>query len=197
MLALGVAAAPRRGHEVTFETWARWREHVEAAGMRFVAAPEYPVFPTRERPLKPYEAVVLATAETRAARARVRARRRRPRHPHARAGDGRRARGGAGGDADPPPLHRRRSRTSPRTRSARGCPAPRSAGRSGGGWQPLVEAGLAAGPRRAQRDARSASACRRPSGCTAGSARELCIVGTFPSSSTRGPGRRRCTSSAR
>ncbi len=33
--------------------------------MRFVAAPEYPVFPTRERPLKPYEAVVLATAETR------------------------------------------------------------------------------------------------------------------------------------
>ena len=30
--------------------------------MRFVAAPEYPVFPTRERPLKPYEAVVLATA---------------------------------------------------------------------------------------------------------------------------------------
>ena len=35
--------------------------------MRFVAAPEYPVFPTRERPLKPYEAVVLATAETRAA----------------------------------------------------------------------------------------------------------------------------------
>jgi UDP:flavonoid glycosyltransferase YjiC (YdhE family) len=35
--------------------------------MRFVAAPEYPVFPTRERPLKPYEAVVLATAETRPA----------------------------------------------------------------------------------------------------------------------------------
>jgi UDP:flavonoid glycosyltransferase YjiC (YdhE family) len=33
--------------------------------MRFVAAPEYPVFPTRDRPLKPYEAVVLATAETR------------------------------------------------------------------------------------------------------------------------------------
>ena len=33
--------------------------------MRFAPAPEYPVFPTRERPLKPYEAVVLATAETR------------------------------------------------------------------------------------------------------------------------------------
>jgi MGT family glycosyltransferase len=66
MLALGSRLAAR-GHDVTFETWKRWREHVEAAGMRFVAAPEYPVFPTRERPLKPYEAVVAATAETRRA----------------------------------------------------------------------------------------------------------------------------------
>jgi UDP:flavonoid glycosyltransferase YjiC (YdhE family) len=33
--------------------------------MSFHAAPEYQVFPTRERPLKPYEAVVRATAETR------------------------------------------------------------------------------------------------------------------------------------
>jgi MGT family glycosyltransferase len=64
MLALGRELA-RRGHDVTFETWRRWREHVEAAGMRFEPAPEYPVFPTRERPLRPYEAVVLATAETR------------------------------------------------------------------------------------------------------------------------------------
>jgi UDP:flavonoid glycosyltransferase YjiC (YdhE family) len=64
MLALG-ARLTERGHEVTFETWVRWREHVEAAGMGFVAAPEYPVFPTYERPLKPYEAVVRATAETR------------------------------------------------------------------------------------------------------------------------------------
>ncbi len=66
MLALGEALVAR-GHRVTYETWTRWREPVEAAGMRFVAAPEYPVFPTRERPLKPYEAVVLATAETREA----------------------------------------------------------------------------------------------------------------------------------
>jgi UDP:flavonoid glycosyltransferase YjiC (YdhE family) len=64
MLALGAELA-RRGHEVTFETWERWREHVTAAGMRFEPAPEYPVFPTRERPLGPYEAVVLAAAETR------------------------------------------------------------------------------------------------------------------------------------
>ncbi len=66
MLALG-ARLVGRGHEVTLETWTRWRGDVEAAGMRFVAAPEYPVFPTRERPLKPYEAVVPAAAQTRAA----------------------------------------------------------------------------------------------------------------------------------
>ena len=63
MLALGARLA-QRGHEVTYETWSRWREPVQAAGMHFVPAPEYPVFPTRERPLKPYEAVVLATERT-------------------------------------------------------------------------------------------------------------------------------------
>ncbi|MHB1570336.1 MAG: glycosyltransferase [Solirubrobacteraceae bacterium] len=68
MLALGAELAAR-GHEVTYETWMRWRDDVEAAGMRFVPAPEYPVFPTRERPLPrplgPYEAVVRATRDTR------------------------------------------------------------------------------------------------------------------------------------
>lgn len=66
MLALGAELAAR-GHEVTFETWSRWREAVRAHGMRFVAAPEYPVFPTRERPMSPYEAVVAAVADTRPA----------------------------------------------------------------------------------------------------------------------------------
>lgn len=66
MLALGERLAAR-GHEVLYETWSRWREPVEAAGMRFLAAPEYPVFPTRERPLQPYEAVLHATHETRRA----------------------------------------------------------------------------------------------------------------------------------
>jgi MGT family glycosyltransferase len=70
MLALGAELAAR-GHEVTYETWARWREPVERAGMRFVAAPEYPVFPTRERPMSPYEAVVAAVAQTRPAVARA------------------------------------------------------------------------------------------------------------------------------
>jgi MGT family glycosyltransferase len=66
MIALGSRLAAR-GHDVTLETWTRWRDHVAAAGMRFVAAPEYPVFPTREQPLKPYEAIVRAARETRAA----------------------------------------------------------------------------------------------------------------------------------
>jgi UDP:flavonoid glycosyltransferase YjiC (YdhE family) len=56
-----------RGHDVMLETWERWRGDAERAGMRFVAAPEYPVFPTRERPLQPYEAVVEATPVTRRA----------------------------------------------------------------------------------------------------------------------------------
>ncbi|MGH2857342.1 MAG: glycosyltransferase [Solirubrobacteraceae bacterium] len=64
MLALGAELAGR-GHDVAYETWSRWRDHVEGAGMHFLAAPEYPVFPTRERPLNPYEAVVKATRDTR------------------------------------------------------------------------------------------------------------------------------------
>lgn len=52
IIALGRELAAR-GHEVTLQTWTRWREHVEREGMRFAAAPEYQVFPTLERPLKP------------------------------------------------------------------------------------------------------------------------------------------------
>jgi UDP:flavonoid glycosyltransferase YjiC (YdhE family) len=64
MLALGEALVAR-GHEVALQTWRRWEEAAAAAGMTFAAAPEYQVFPTRERPLKPYEAAVRAAAETR------------------------------------------------------------------------------------------------------------------------------------
>jgi MGT family glycosyltransferase len=66
MLALG-SRLVERGHEVTLETWERWNQHALDGGMRFVAAPEYPVFPTREQPLQPYEAVVEATPVTRRA----------------------------------------------------------------------------------------------------------------------------------
>jgi UDP:flavonoid glycosyltransferase YjiC (YdhE family) len=64
MIALGRALAAR-GHDVVLQTWRRWREHVEAEGMRFEAAPEYHVFPTLERPLSPYEAIVRAADHTR------------------------------------------------------------------------------------------------------------------------------------
>ena len=44
--AIALARALRgRGHEVTVETWERWREPVEEVGLRFQAAEEYTVFP--------------------------------------------------------------------------------------------------------------------------------------------------------
>lgn len=63
MIALGRALAAR-GHEVTLQTWRRWREHVEREGMTFAPAPEYRVFPTGPEPLDFYEAVVHATRDT-------------------------------------------------------------------------------------------------------------------------------------
>ena len=63
MLALGTRLV-ERGHVVALQTWRKWRADVERAGMTFLEAPEYQVFPTRERPLKPYEAAVRAARET-------------------------------------------------------------------------------------------------------------------------------------
>lgn len=63
MLALGTRLV-ERGHAVAIQTWTRWQPHAEAAGMTFLTAPEYQVFPTLERPLKPYAAAVLAARET-------------------------------------------------------------------------------------------------------------------------------------
>jgi len=63
MIALGRSLLAR-GHEVWLQTWERWREHVEAEGIGFLAAPEYRVFPTGAEPLDFYEAVVQATRDT-------------------------------------------------------------------------------------------------------------------------------------
>jgi UDP:flavonoid glycosyltransferase YjiC (YdhE family) len=66
MIALGRALLAR-GHHVTLQTWTRWKEHVEAEGLRFAPAPEYTVFPSGEPgspPLDFYEAVVHATTDT-------------------------------------------------------------------------------------------------------------------------------------
>src|SRR5204863_182675 len=64
MIALGRALAAR-GHEVTLQTWRRWRPQVEAEGLAFAPAPEYAVFPSGPEPLDFYEAVVHATADPR------------------------------------------------------------------------------------------------------------------------------------
>jgi MGT family glycosyltransferase len=46
--AIGLARAlAERGHDVTVETWERWREPVEALGVGFTAAEEYTTFPPR------------------------------------------------------------------------------------------------------------------------------------------------------
>ena len=71
MLALGARLA-ERGHEVTYETWSRWRPQVEKAGMRFLPAPEYPLFGGSLEPFQIYEAVELSTPQTRAAVAELR-----------------------------------------------------------------------------------------------------------------------------
>ena len=63
MIALG-RALTARGHQVTLQTWTRWREHVEAEGLAFAPAPEYEVFPSGPEPLDFYEAVVHATNDT-------------------------------------------------------------------------------------------------------------------------------------
>jgi UDP:flavonoid glycosyltransferase YjiC (YdhE family) len=63
MIALGRALAAR-GHDVTVQTWERWRVPIEAEGLSFSPAPEYHVFPSGPEPLDFYEAVVHATRDT-------------------------------------------------------------------------------------------------------------------------------------
>jgi MGT family glycosyltransferase len=70
MVALG-RALRERGHEVTLQTWERWRPAVEGEGLRFAAAPEYGAFPVPvqhdnqpPQPLDFYEAIVYATRDT-------------------------------------------------------------------------------------------------------------------------------------
>ncbi len=70
MIALG-RALRARGHDVTVQTWERWRAAIEGEGLGFAAAPEYSAFPipveNDGRPAQPlgfYEAVVYATRDT-------------------------------------------------------------------------------------------------------------------------------------
>jgi UDP:flavonoid glycosyltransferase YjiC (YdhE family) len=63
MIALGCALAAR-GHDVTVQTWERWRAPIEAEGLAFAPAPEYTAFPSGPEPLAFYEAIVHATRDT-------------------------------------------------------------------------------------------------------------------------------------
>jgi UDP:flavonoid glycosyltransferase YjiC (YdhE family) len=63
VLALGEALVAR-GHHVAVQTWERWRAPAEAAGMTFLRAPEYPVWPGTGSALTPYAAAVRAARET-------------------------------------------------------------------------------------------------------------------------------------
>ncbi|HEX5308216.1 MAG TPA: nucleotide disphospho-sugar-binding domain-containing protein [Solirubrobacteraceae bacterium] len=70
MIALG-RALHERGHDVTLQTWERWRTAVEGEGLEFAAAPEYSAFPVPlqrddqpPQPLGFYEAIVYATRDT-------------------------------------------------------------------------------------------------------------------------------------
>lgn len=70
MIALG-RALRARGHDVTLQTWERWRAPIEAEGISFTPAPEYAAFPVplqdangQPVALDFYEAVVYATRDT-------------------------------------------------------------------------------------------------------------------------------------
>jgi UDP:flavonoid glycosyltransferase YjiC (YdhE family) len=177
MIALGTALA-RRGHEVVLETWSRWREHVESGGMTFVAAPEYPVFPTLERPLTPYEAVLRATAATRPHVAALR--------PHALVHDILTLAPALAGELEGVPVGTLIPHVHPHTQPGSppysfGAQRPRT-GLGSRLWRvfdPLVALGL-------ERGRQELNATRRQLGLApvtrvhGGISEQLCLVGTFP-----------------
>ena len=181
MLGPGRAPCAPAATTCSLQTWERWREpDAEREGLRFAPAPEYHVFPTPRRPLKPYEAVARAVTVTRPLVAALRPGRRRQRHPDARPGARRRARGRARRDAHPPrrPAHRaglsavlaRRAAAAHADRRA-GCGA-RSIRSSAADW-PLGRDEL--------NDTRApARAAAAATASTAASRRDLALVGHVP-----------------
>lgn len=178
MLALGSALA-RRGHEVVFETWERWRPHAEAAGMAFVAAPEFPVFPQRgEAPLKPYEAVVRAARNTRPHVAAAR--------PHAVVADILTLGPALAGELEGVPVATLIPHVHPQLPPGAppysfGARTPRTATgrRFWSALEPLVRRGLEHG-RRDLNGARARLGLRPVERVHGGLSERLCLVGTFP-----------------
>ena len=155
--------------------------------MAFAPAPEYHVFPTQERPLKPYEAVVRATGETRPLVAELAPGRGGRRHPDAGAGAGRRARGRAGGDADParrPALGAGLPPYSIGARLPRTAARAAAVGRASTRWS---SRGLELGRDELNETRAAPGAARRCDACTAGSRRRSRWWRRSRSSSTRAP----------
>ena len=180
------------------ETWQRWREPGRGRGHGLLPAPEYQVFPTRERPLKPYEAAVLAAQVDARVRARVRARRGGLGHPH------------AARRRWPPSSRACRSRRSFRTSTRTSRPGSRRSRSARGGRARGVGArALAADatgwwPSGSSRGGREYNDCRARLGLAAaavGAHRALALADDgrrrCRSSSTRARGRRGCASSGR
>ena len=172
MLALGTAAGPARppGDLRDLGAVARARRR-RGHGVRR-RRPSTRSFPTQEQPLTPYEAVVRATAPTRAAIA-AGAGRGRARHPHAGARARRRARGRAGRDTRPPPVSGDAPRASPPYSIGARLPRTQAGAPFWGVFERPAREGACG------RDATSSTrrgggwGCRRSSGCTAASARAL------------------------
>jgi UDP:flavonoid glycosyltransferase YjiC (YdhE family) len=177
MLALGSALA-RRGHAVTFETWERWRPHAEAAGLAFIPAPEYPVFPSGAAPLRPYEAVVRAARDTRHHVAAAR--------PHAVVADILTLGPALAGELEDVPVATLIPHVHPHLPPGSppysfGARPPRTAAgrRLWGALEPLVMKGLEHG-KRDLNDARGRLGLPPVERVHGGISERLCLVGTFP-----------------
>ncbi len=157
MLALGTRLAAR-GHEVTFETWSRWREHVERGGNAVRRGARVSGVPDPRAAAEALRGGRARHGRDSPGRARV--------APDVVVHDiltlapalGGGARGRAGRDPRSPTSIRRARRDSRRTRSARACRGPR---RAGAMWRALerpVQAGLRQGRRELNETRRTARA---------------------------------------
>jgi UDP:flavonoid glycosyltransferase YjiC (YdhE family) len=176
-IALSIALH-RAGHDVTLETWRRWQGDVEAAGITFAAAPEYDVFPTEGRHLKPYEAVARATVQTRELVARV--------HPDVVVADILTLAPALAGELEGIPVATLVPHVDPRPAPgfppySVGARLPRTAlGRMAwGALDPLVERGLVLG-REELNETRRRLGLPPQDHLHNGISRQLCLVATFP-----------------
>ena len=148
--------------------------------MTFTAAPEYQVFPTPDKPLKPYAAAVRAAREIQPFVHGFAPGHRGRGHPHARPGAGGGARGRAAGDAGARTSTRSSATGTRSTRSARGCRGRAPGGSCGAGATGAsCEGSLEEGRDQYNETRRRLGLAPLPYVHTALS-RELTMVGTLP-----------------